>query len=82
MPMWTCRDVATYTNWWWCEESAEWFVECKEDDHPWKQIQHHCPGYQYLYHIIDAVNTTYVSTVAIAAGTAAVGVGALELSVT
>ena len=74
----TCRDVATYTNWWWCEESAEWFVECKEDGHPWKQTQHHCPGYQYLYHIIDAVNTTNVSTVAIAAGTAAVGVGAVE----
>jgi hypothetical protein len=35
----TCGDVATYTNWWWCEESAEWFVECKEDGHPWKQTQ-------------------------------------------
>ena len=36
------------------------------------------PGYKYLYHTIRAINMTSVSIVAIAAGTAAVGVGAVE----
>ena len=75
----SARDHGQHTKTW--EEVGHFDVFAQDVAHALIDLNI-APGYKYLYHTIRAINMTSVSIVAIAAGTAAVGVGALELSVT